>query len=901
MTAKSKTFALNGGHTAGIFADMTVDGPVIGTLVAVVDRAKNLPNRKTIGKQDPYCAARLGKEAKKTTTDIRGGQTPKWDQELRFTVHDSPDYYQLKMSVFTDDKKTDLIGEAWIDLKGIIVVGGGQNDMWQGLTCRGKYAGEIRVEITFYDSRPRPERPAAKQRQQAATEPDAGASLRQKTPVKRRPLPSDPVTGEAPTTPPTAVPTPQEQLRTPRSHAKSASYSAYIPTQSPLQSVEYSTPPQGARPLTSRDPYTPSPHSAHRHGHRVSESHGTPSRAQDERYGERNQASPYDHQEPRGSQASFSEFHELPDDRGIPSPFDHEAPPPPPAHRSRQSSAGPDANHHYEHYEISPQKSPMPMPMRKDVLKSEAHRHSITSYPGQPLFKAYEPSMSAPMQTASRHDSPSTQNFSRSPGYSPSYSLHLRSMQPTVEDVPDSPSASYRQDGSRVAACQDELGYYPNPGTSSQIVSRSSGASGQYHAGHSLLYDPREHPDYAALTSSVSPLSATDYSNTSSQISRNSQPSHHVRPSRHSEPELFRFHQSPGYGPPEVPPSLSPGFDVALSQEYSEGFYHDRSYDERYSAAQHATPTRGRHHSEGPPSYTDSPYTYTPQSCDGRSVVTYSSRPAQQATRARNSSSPTRNPQHAIRRKSVSPASPSAENKSLSDTPFGPDSYDAFNTSMTSLEAASTLSEKMDPNAKIIGHDGREVDLSDYLPMETWAPEPEPKGKAKQASPEPRARPSPSGAQPMPRSGRRPLRIKVRPGSMPALQQSSALPSYGQADDIRTPPPSGRNRLQKKGPRGSSVHGGHSASMSSPLLPISPENYQERLVQYTPTQGRNRGSSYDYPNENYAPHYGTGPPIPAKVPLAIMSGANGCVDSSLMEELQRIDIGNGRSRRRGGY
>ena len=68
----------NGMHTAGIFADMTVDGPEIGTLVLVVDRAKNLPNRKTMGKQNPYCAARLGKEAKKTETDKRGGQTPKW-------------------------------------------------------------------------------------------------------------------------------------------------------------------------------------------------------------------------------------------------------------------------------------------------------------------------------------------------------------------------------------------------------------------------------------------------------------------------------------------------------------------------------------------------------------------------------------------------------------------------------------------------------------------------------------------------------------------------------------------------------------------------------------------------------------------------------------------------------
>jgi len=74
----SKAANINGIHTSGIYADMTVDGPEIGTLVVVVDRAKNLPNRRTMGKQDPYCAARLGKEAKKTNTDRRGGQTPRW-------------------------------------------------------------------------------------------------------------------------------------------------------------------------------------------------------------------------------------------------------------------------------------------------------------------------------------------------------------------------------------------------------------------------------------------------------------------------------------------------------------------------------------------------------------------------------------------------------------------------------------------------------------------------------------------------------------------------------------------------------------------------------------------------------------------------------------------------------
>ena len=76
--AKSAASGTTASHTAGIYADMTVDGPEIGTLVVIADRAKNLPNRKSMGKQDPYCAARLGKEAKKTETDKRGGQTPKW-------------------------------------------------------------------------------------------------------------------------------------------------------------------------------------------------------------------------------------------------------------------------------------------------------------------------------------------------------------------------------------------------------------------------------------------------------------------------------------------------------------------------------------------------------------------------------------------------------------------------------------------------------------------------------------------------------------------------------------------------------------------------------------------------------------------------------------------------------
>ena len=121
------------------------------------------------------------------------------DQELRFTVHDSPDYYHLKVSVFNDDKKTDLVGETRINLQDVIVPGGGQNDLWHNLNCKGKYAGEIRIEITYYDTRPKDESLSEKRREpnnsrgslNEMTRESLGGP-RQLIPAKRRPLPEDP-------------------------------------------------------------------------------------------------------------------------------------------------------------------------------------------------------------------------------------------------------------------------------------------------------------------------------------------------------------------------------------------------------------------------------------------------------------------------------------------------------------------------------------------------------------------------------------------------------------------------------------------------------------------------------------------------------------------------------------
>ncbi|KFA74497.1 hypothetical protein S40288_07405 [Stachybotrys chartarum IBT 40288] len=919
MATRVKMQPFSSPHTAGIFADMSVDGPIIGTLVAIVDRAKNLPNRKTIGKQDPYCAARLGKEAKKTTTDIRGGQTPKWDQELRFTVHDSADYYQLKVSIFTDDKKTDLIGEAWIDLKGIIIYGGGQRDVWQNLTCRGKYAGEIRLEITFYDSRPKPDKPAPRPKLPAPAE----AETRQKTHLKRRPLPSDPVTGEAtPTTSPAPAPAPApapgpDHYQTPpRAHARQTSHPAFVPTQSPLQAMEYHTPsPAGPRQLGG-DYHSPSASAVSliegpRHAGRSKEAHENRARqCEDRDYSPKPPASQHEHPDVR------SQYPPVPDPfdadpaedlRQLP-PATDDRPPPPPVHRSRHNSTGPEGMHRSS-FDHAPRPA-QPMPMRHDVLKHEAHRNSLPSYPGRPTFRAYDSAPPAPNPGHSQNLLTYESSPQRHHSYDSLYETPHRSMQPTVEDVPEDSPAGYHSVRSRQSDARnyqshaDEMDYDKVPSPAPLNLSRSPGAnshyelsrspgSAAYYGSPSPGHSPGAYRDADTRARSVSPIPPRDYSANPSQISYHSQSSTSHHSDHRNEYEQAALPSSSSYGMPAVPLSLVPGIDPNLSQEISERIYDERRR-ESLTASQHAlVAPRGRQLSEPVQPYPGTggvPYEMAMQPYNRYRAPSHSNEIVP-ISRPRNASpNPYPSPQHQIRRKSVSPAPPPIEDRRKSDLPFGPDSYDALNPNvMSSKEAA-------DYDSKIITHDGREIDPSDHLPMESWAPEPEP--KPQQASPEPRARASPAGAQPMPTSGKRQLRIAARP-SAPIAQP----PAYGQLEGPHTPPSGqngGRSRLQKRVHRASV---GPSPAASSPLAPISPDNYQDRQSPYTPTRGIQRSSTWDYPNENHAPHYGSGPPLPAKVPLPIMSGANGGAEDqlALMHEMQNIDIGAGRSRRRGGH
>ncbi|KAK3942215.1 ingression protein fic1 [Diplogelasinospora grovesii] len=931
MTAKNKSHVLNGMHTAGIFSDMSVDGPPIGTLVVVVDRAKNLPNRKTIGKQDPYCAARLGKEAKKTTTDIRGGQTPKWDQELRFTVHDSPDYYQLKVSVFNDDKKTELIGDTWIDLRDIIVTGGGQNDLWHQLSCKGKYAGEVRIEVTFYDSRPKPEKPAVKAKPPTPAEPEGGSAgssaAGPRSMPKRRPLPSDPVTGKAPTPPaPEQVetpPRPQPQ----HSPVPPPSSSQFAPTQPPPQQLEYNTPPPQPAPAPARYQQQPEHYSPGPQGGAV-QSYGTPSRQPADmpvqQYRTPERADKYAvHPDDRAYSQNYQQQQLQSYDRHDPRPQDQydlpqleerrrtpeeDRPPPPPAHRSRNGSNG-GLNAMYQSSHEVPTKGTPPT-MRHDVLRNEAHRQiASTSYPGRPTYKAYD---SAPAAlTSSQYSNPDQPSPPRHYSYDSSYDPSHRSMQATVEDVPESPDAmnnSFRRgSGSRMQPQRFEPEYdmSASPAPLSLGGSRGNAAVGRYSAPLPDQQHPRQPSNGYMPSSNSAPPRDYNYSETS------------MVPYRESQDQRGSMYRSElddtsnGYGLPAVPPSLVPGIDPSIALEIAQRLQErDRQHQRRYTQpAPLETPPRGRTISDYPPRY-DQDNSPTPHSAGalthGRSPITYSGGPSTPSlnivVKQRNHSpnpvrDPSPNPRHTIKRKSISPAPPP-----VSDVPFGPDSYNALNPSVSAAATKDSIVSRPDYDelsGKIITHDGREVDPSDHLPMESWAPEPEPKNNSN-SQPSSSGRPSLSGAQPMPASGRRPLRIAGRPQSMvPTSNGGNPSAQYTfSTSPVKEPVPAfsstavptattvattGRNRLQKKAHRASvpapapaplplpfmsGANGpgpndsgrerdrrGRPSFDSTPLAPLPSQSHQDN---YTPPRQLTRAATFDYPSENHAPSYGSG-------------------------------------------
>lgn len=135
-------------------------------------------------KQDPYATCTYLSHRKRTKTDKRGGQHPVWDDELRFEIYEhlkdvmpstsvattstggvapvkssdpalgmggNPGVKELRLAVYADDPRDpELIGEGKVELTETLKKG--EFDDWVTITNKGKYQGEIYLEMTFYSA-----------------------------------------------------------------------------------------------------------------------------------------------------------------------------------------------------------------------------------------------------------------------------------------------------------------------------------------------------------------------------------------------------------------------------------------------------------------------------------------------------------------------------------------------------------------------------------------------------------------------------------------------------------------------------------------------------------------------------------------------------------------------------
>ncbi|KAL4877448.1 hypothetical protein BJY04DRAFT_197974 [Aspergillus karnatakaensis] len=847
MAAKPRVGNVN--HAAGIFADMSVDGPAIGTLVAIVDRAKNLPNRKTMGKQNPYCAARLGKEAKKTDTDLRGGQTPRWDQELRFTVHESPDYYRLKLSVFNEDKRNDLIGETWLDLKDLIIPGGSQSDQWHPLQFRGKYAGEIRLEMTYYDTRPEDE--AVIERRTQGTErapkimnnnsispaplvsPASSSALsgpRQLKEVKRRPLPTDPTGSAAPRPAPEKAYSAPVPL--PVSHAPRPAAHETVPTPPSSSGQDYAyQPPHTAPPQTHYDA-----------------PHGLPSPAM----------RPRTYETPDDFQRDWN----VPPQ--APAPSHHV---PPPASR-RQPQAYPQDQHYPAYRERAEHQDPYARPRSGYDNAPPADYRSMRQDLPAGRQDPYHEVTRAPVHEAPR---PTSHHYNQQYQTQDQYAYD------------EEPQARYHHSSSmssrhRIEYPQEEPERYLPHSNSTPRRGRSPGRhSGRdYHAEYAAMQPRVEDEDEegppppppvhrSKLTSQqLVPSPTPSYQAYSPECGPRSTHEMNMPQPTPLMLEEDRFHDlPPATTGAAMPPSLVAGLDPVIADAESERIVHE--VRRRSGIFEEDLPVTSREPSPMLPPY---PAENPPVENHRRSLVT---------RRSINSESPS---QQLVLRKSISPRPPPSRGRdgsqvSLSQTPFSPDSFDSYNphaarsaahrepgpayeTPAEAMEAARrNEAAAARPDGPIIGDDGREIDPSDHLPTDTWAPEPDRKSRKPGV---------------IVRFRNAPARAAPRTGP-PAPPKDYARPtsSYVVSNELERVSPRGDYTRGRAG-YGGSPGAGHARTYSTP----SPQPHSRR------------NSVSPSPSPMYAPPPNIGPPIPAKVPISAPTHGH----DALSRELNTIDIGS---------
>lgn len=98
----------------------------LGTLVVVVLKARNLLDNHSFYKQDVYARVKIGDTTKETKVDVKGGQHPVWDEELRFPIFEakSEKTRTLHFSCLSkESRKDDIVGSGKLDVSETLATG----------------------------------------------------------------------------------------------------------------------------------------------------------------------------------------------------------------------------------------------------------------------------------------------------------------------------------------------------------------------------------------------------------------------------------------------------------------------------------------------------------------------------------------------------------------------------------------------------------------------------------------------------------------------------------------------------------------------------------------------------------------------------------------------------------
>ncbi|CAO3621853.1 unnamed protein product [Mucor hiemalis] len=233
---------------------------IVGELVIVAYKAKDLPEREVIretgichleveinflneeivGKQDPFVVFRIGETIKKTKTDLGGGQRPTWDDQVTLPIPEKKK--MVVVQVYDEDaKRQELISECELDISKVLEEG--EEDNWYELQYRGRPAGEIYLEMTFYTAKPPPRRQPTRYGMSKQHPRPTGFATR--PPLPQQQIPPHYITASPyppqPTTVRPVAPTPVESHSTPTYNA-----SPYPPAQQHQQRPQYNMTPHTA-------------------------------------------------------------------------------------------------------------------------------------------------------------------------------------------------------------------------------------------------------------------------------------------------------------------------------------------------------------------------------------------------------------------------------------------------------------------------------------------------------------------------------------------------------------------------------------------------------------------------------------------------------------------------------